>query len=90
MPMTILFDLHSPRSAPSFRTTVRRLAARLRCRTNGWIAELIARQERRAAIAILRRLDDRELKDIGLYRGDIGEIITNAARDRTRRRRAAT
>ena len=45
------------------------LSARLRRLINAWAAAAIARHERRAALAALRQLDDRELKDIGIYRG---------------------
>jgi uncharacterized protein YjiS (DUF1127 family) len=34
----------------------------------------------------LHQLDDRELKDIGIYRGEIDEIIERAAQSGLRRR----
>jgi uncharacterized protein YjiS (DUF1127 family) len=36
-----------------------------------WIAALLARRERQAAIFALRLFSDRELKDIGLHRGSL-------------------
>jgi uncharacterized protein YjiS (DUF1127 family) len=36
------------------------------------IAALLARRERQAAIFALRHFSDRELKDIGVYRGSVG------------------
>lgn len=36
-----------------------------------WVADVLARRERQATIVALGRLNDRELKDIGLYRDDI-------------------
>jgi uncharacterized protein YjiS (DUF1127 family) len=40
---------------------------------------------RRAAIARLRRLDDRMLKDIGINRGEIESAVLGFPADRTRR-----
>ena len=51
---------------------------------NHVIAAAIAHRARQADIVILRRLSDRELKDIGLTRGDIGEGLAEAARCRIR------
>jgi uncharacterized protein YjiS (DUF1127 family) len=36
-----------------------------------WVVAVLAHRERQATIIALRRLNDRELKDIGLYRDDI-------------------
>jgi uncharacterized protein YjiS (DUF1127 family) len=49
---------------------------------NRWLAAAIAEHARRADIAVLRHLSDRELKDIGLTRGDLGEGLAEAARSR--------
>lgn len=49
-----------------------------------WIAYLKWR-EQRAAIAILRSLDDRMLKDLGLYRGEIESIVTEGSDKRMHR-----
>jgi|KBSMisStandDraft_5_1062788.scaffolds.fasta_scaffold1514721_1 uncharacterized protein YjiS (DUF1127 family) len=49
---------------------------------NGWIAEVIAQRERQANLCILRKLGDRELRDIGLSRNQIGEGLSEAAKDR--------
>ena len=75
-------------SAPGMAFTRRRIlfvASRLRRTVNAWAAAIIASYERRAAIAALHQLDDRELKDIGLYRGQIDEAIKRAAQSRLRR-----
>ena len=61
------------------------LSARLRRLINAWAAAAIARHERRAALAALSQLDDRELKDIGIYRGQIDDVIERAARSRLHR-----
>jgi uncharacterized protein YjiS (DUF1127 family) len=50
-----------------------------------WIAAAIIEWERRADIDALRNLGDRELKDIGLRRGDIDAALAEAASERRRR-----
>jgi uncharacterized protein YjiS (DUF1127 family) len=76
-----------PRCAVS-RTTVRRgvdiLLTRIGRLINRWTAAAIARHERQADLFALRQLNDRELKDIGLYRGDIVGNLTEAAKYRIR------
>ena len=54
---------------------------------NRWVARIIARSEREAARAALRQLDDRELKDIGIYRNQLGDTFTEIARERMRLQR---
>ena len=54
---------------------------------NRWVAGIIARSEREAARAALRQLDDRELKDIGIYRHQLGDAFTDIARERMRLQR---
>jgi uncharacterized protein YjiS (DUF1127 family) len=62
------------------------LLARLRRVVNTWIADALAYRERQAAIHALRLYDDRELKDIGLYRGQIEQAVGDASHRRMRRR----
>jgi hypothetical protein len=50
---------------------------------NRWIAGVIARHEREAALIMLRQLGDRELKDVGIDQHRIGDSLTDAARERT-------
>jgi uncharacterized protein YjiS (DUF1127 family) len=50
-----------------------------------WIAAAIIEWERRADIDALRNLGDRELKDIGLHRGDIDAALAESASERRRR-----
>ena len=50
---------------------------------NDWIAALIARREHQANLFMLRHLSDKELKDIGLHRSQVGEGLTEAAKDRS-------
>jgi uncharacterized protein YjiS (DUF1127 family) len=46
----------------------------------GLLRELLRREKRRAAIKALRQLDDRELRDIGLSRGQIEAAVCGFAR----------
>ena len=54
---------------------------------NRWIAGMIARRAREAALIALRDLGDRELKDIGILRSQIGDTLGQIARERTRLQR---
>ena len=65
--------------APSIRRAAGSFFRRLGRLINRWIAAEIARRERQAAIVALRQLSDRELKDIGLTRGEIGVGLAKAA-----------
>jgi uncharacterized protein YjiS (DUF1127 family) len=49
------------------------------------IAAAIIERERRAAVEALRHLGDRELKDIGLCRGDIDAALAETASERVLR-----
>jgi uncharacterized protein YjiS (DUF1127 family) len=63
-------------------------AARLGRLINRGIAAFIAHREHQANLVILRSLTDRELRDIGLDRGQIGsEGLAEAARTRALQQR---
>jgi uncharacterized protein YjiS (DUF1127 family) len=87
--MTILNSNSSYSAAPP---TIRRafgiVLARLARLINCWIAAVIARREYLANLVVLRSLGDRELKDIGLHRGEIGEALTDAAKARLRKQQS--
>jgi len=51
---------------------------------NSWIAAAIAHRERQAGLVALRHLSDRDLKDIGINRCDIGDALEERARARLR------
>ena len=59
--------------------------ARLRRLISVWAAAAVAWHERRVALAALRKFDDRELNDIGIYRGQIDHVIGRAGRSRLHR-----
>jgi uncharacterized protein YjiS (DUF1127 family) len=71
-------------TAPGVRGAATILLARLGRLINRWIAALIAHRERQAALVALRHLSDRDLKDIGISRGEIGDALAEAARERLR------
>ena len=71
-------------TAPGVRRGAAILLARLGRLINSWIAALIAHRERQAELAALRHLSDRDLKDIGLYRNEIGDALAERAEERAR------
>ena len=52
----------------------RRLSRRIRRFLDTGVDAMIARRERQATSVALRHLDDRALRDIGLYRDSVGNI----------------
>ena len=52
-----------------------------------FVKGLIAERERQATLAVLRSLSDRELRDMGIYRCQIGAGLEEAARFRASRQR---
>jgi uncharacterized protein YjiS (DUF1127 family) len=82
--MTMLLPTQSP-TTPSLRRVVLFSAARLRRFVNGWVANFIVHRERQAALTALYLLNDRQLEDIGLRRGQIDEAVAKAAQARLRR-----
>jgi|RhiMetStandDraft_4_1073278.scaffolds.fasta_scaffold628012_1 uncharacterized protein YjiS (DUF1127 family) len=50
---------------------------------NNFVAAIIAQRERQANLAILRTFSDRELRDIGIARGQIVAGLAEAAKERT-------
>jgi uncharacterized protein YjiS (DUF1127 family) len=65
-----------------FRRRIDIRLARIGRLINRWIAAAIARRERQAALYVLHRFSDRELKDIGLCRGDLGDGLAEAGKYR--------
>ena len=81
--MTMLTNI--PTSAPrpfALRTAV--WLARLRRLINRFLAAVIARHERHAAREALRKLDDRHLQDIGMFRSQIDSSLEELAQTRAR------
>jgi uncharacterized protein YjiS (DUF1127 family) len=86
--MTILNITPDSEAASTIRRGLRFVVTRLGHLMNRWVAAEIARRVRAADVALLRQLSDRELKDIGLTRGDLGEGLAEAAKCRIRQQRA--
>jgi uncharacterized protein YjiS (DUF1127 family) len=81
--MTMLTTIPTSATRPfAWRTAI--LLARLRRFINRFLAAVIARHERHAAREALRRLDDRHLKDIGMYRSQIDSRLEEVAQMRAR------
>jgi uncharacterized protein YjiS (DUF1127 family) len=76
-------------AAPGFiRGAINSFLAVLARLVHHWVAAMIAHRARQANLAILRSLTDRELRDIGLSRGEIGEGLSEAARARLQLQRS--
>ena len=73
-------------AAPAIRRGVIVPLAHLGRLVNCWIAAFIAHRERQANLVALRRLSDRDLKDIGICRCEICETLAERARARQRLR----
>ena len=86
MTMLTNFPRFAP-GAPTFRNRFALLLARLGRRIDRWVAALIARRARQVALGALFRLDDRALKDIGLYRSQLNDTVFWSAEARRRMQR---
>ncbi len=71
-------------TTPGVRRGATIFLARLGRLINRWIAAMIAHRERQAALVALRHLSDRDLKDIGLCRNEIGDALAERAEERAR------
>ena len=82
--MTMLNNTSSYSVTPvAFRRSKRFFILRLARFIDGLVANVIAQRERQAQLAVLRSLNDRELKDMGLNRCEIGEGLAEAAKARS-------
>jgi uncharacterized protein YjiS (DUF1127 family) len=70
-------------SSTAIRDSIRSCRTRLARLINDWIAAVIAHREHQANLFVLRDFSDKELKDIGLYRNQIGEGLSEAAKVRS-------
>jgi len=87
--MTMLNNTSSDCVIPvAFRRSVRFFTIQLARLINGWIAAMVAKRARQAQLIILWGLSDRDLKDFGLHRSQIGEGLAEAATDRSRCQRS--
>jgi uncharacterized protein YjiS (DUF1127 family) len=82
--------LNSPRYPPvteRYRTRVGSFLVWLGRLVDRLVAAAIARHERQAERVVLLQLSDRELKDIGIYRGEIEHGLEQAAKTRAQLQR---
>jgi uncharacterized protein YjiS (DUF1127 family) len=83
--MTMLSNIrrYPPATAPS-RSSVGSFLVRLGRLVDRLVAAAIARHARHAELAALRQFSDRELRDIGICRGEIDCGLEEAAKTRAR------
>jgi uncharacterized protein YjiS (DUF1127 family) len=86
--MTMLSNISYPALARSpNRSSVGIFLARLGRLVDRLVAAAIARHARQSQLAALRMFSDRELKDIGICRGEIEYGLEQAAKTRARQQR---
>jgi uncharacterized protein YjiS (DUF1127 family) len=85
--MTMLSNMPRYSATAQIRSNVGSSLLRLGRLVNRLVAVALARYERHAQLAALRYLSDRELKDIGIYRGEIDHGLDAAAKTRARLQR---
>ena len=72
------------------QTSTRLLARGIVRDVNIFVAAIIAQREHQANLTILRTLSDRELRDMGLTRGQIGLDLAEAVKERVLLQRLAS
>jgi uncharacterized protein YjiS (DUF1127 family) len=84
--MTLLNHItdHTPASA-GIRKTIGNFLARAGRLVNYMIAALIAQRARQAHLVLLRTLNHRELRDMGIYRCQVEANLAEAAEARSRK-----
>jgi uncharacterized protein YjiS (DUF1127 family) len=86
--MSMLNSTSEFSSAPSaIRRSLRVVGRSVSRAINNAIAAIIAQREQQANLTVLRKMSDRELRDIGLARSEIGGGLAQAAKDRSRAQR---
>jgi uncharacterized protein YjiS (DUF1127 family) len=86
--MSLLNSTSEFSSAPlAIRRSLRVFGRSVSRAINNAIAAIIAQREQQANLTVLRKMSDRELRDIGLARSEIGGGLAQAAKDRTRAQR---
>ena len=81
--MSMLNSTSDFSSTPTaIRKTIKVFARRVFRAVNNAVAVIIAQREYQANLAVLRSFTDRELRDIGLQRGQIGAGMAQLAKDR--------
>jgi uncharacterized protein YjiS (DUF1127 family) len=68
----------TPDLSSRMRAGSRRLSRRVKSFVDNWVAAMLSHRERQASAWALQYMSDRELKDIGIYRGRIGRVEGHA------------
>jgi uncharacterized protein YjiS (DUF1127 family) len=86
--MSMLNQTHDFSSTPfAIRRSLRLFGRSVFRAINNVIAAIIAQREQQANLTVLRKMSDRELRDIGLARSEIGAGLAQAAKERMRTQR---
>ena len=86
--MSMLNQTHDFSSTPSaIRRSLRVFGRSVFRAINNVIAAIIAQREQQANLTVLRKMSERELRDIGLARSEIGAGLAQAAKERIRTQR---
>jgi uncharacterized protein YjiS (DUF1127 family) len=86
--MSMLNSTSEFSSAPfAIRRSLRVVGRSLSRAINTAIAAIIAQREQQANLTVLRKMSDRDLRDIGLARSEIGAGLAQAAKERMRAQR---
>jgi uncharacterized protein YjiS (DUF1127 family) len=86
--MSMLNSTSEFSSAPfAIRRSLRVFGRSVSRAINNAIAAIIAQREQQANLTVLRKMSDRELRDIGLARSEIGAGLAQAAKERMRTQR---
>jgi uncharacterized protein YjiS (DUF1127 family) len=89
MTMSMLNSVSDFTSTPyAVRRSIRSFARSVLRFVNNAVAAVIAQREHQASLAVLRSMTDRELRDVGISRNQIGAGLALAARERARAQRA--
>ena len=86
--MSMLNHTYDFSSTPSaIRRSLRLFGRSVSRAINNVIAAIIAQREQQANLTVLRKMSERELRDIGLARSEIGAGLAQAAKERMRTQR---
>ena len=86
--MSMLNSTSEFSSAPfAIRRSLRVFGRSVSRAVNNAIAAIIAQREQQANLTVLRKMSDRDLRDIGLARSEIGAGLAQAAKERMRTQR---
>jgi uncharacterized protein YjiS (DUF1127 family) len=86
--MSLLNHTHDFSSTPfAIRRSLRLFGRSISRAINNVIAAIIAQREQQANLTVLRKMSERELRDIGLARSEIGGGLARAAKERMRSQR---